>query len=371
MFAKDEAGVTEHMKYISDQADRLGVSLIGATREFTKFSIAMNGKLDQKTSRNLFEGVSEYAAVLQIDQQQYERAFRAIQQMNSKGQLMAEEIRGQLAESLYGSTAVLVKAAGFGKDEGAFFKAVEKGQIKATPELMNNFANGLKEIANQNGALEAVTKKTRAEMNRFFSELTRAKDTIFGSGMDEGLSYMFKTFSDVLKDMKPSLEFFGGWLKGTLIVISESLRIATSPIREFANLLGNVFGSDGATVLGMISGGYMITRVITGIAAAVPPLVRALRVLTLAWSLSPMGLITRIAQIGLGVGSLYAINSAFDSIEGKTSYSSSPSGNRIQSSQQKVNVNVNFNSEEAKRFVKVEIDNNKSSEFSRIQSSMA
>lgn len=94
VFAGDEAGVADHMKFIADEADRLGVNMLTATKEFTKFSIATKNKISKDAGRNIFSGISEYAAVLQVDDQQFERAFRSINQMLSKGQLMKEEISG-------------------------------------------------------------------------------------------------------------------------------------------------------------------------------------------------------------------------------------------------------------------------------------
>ena len=96
VFAKDEAGVADHMKFIADEADRLGVNLMTATKEFTKFAISTKNKVGQDSARQIFSGVSEYASVLQADQQQFERAFRSINQMLSKGNLMAEEVNFSL-----------------------------------------------------------------------------------------------------------------------------------------------------------------------------------------------------------------------------------------------------------------------------------
>jgi len=93
VFAKDDAGVADYMKFIADEAERLGVNFQTAAQEFTKFSISTRNKFDSGTQRTLFSGISEYAAVLQIDQQQYQRLFKSIQQMSDKG-LYAEEIYG-------------------------------------------------------------------------------------------------------------------------------------------------------------------------------------------------------------------------------------------------------------------------------------
>jgi hypothetical protein len=85
VFAKDDTGVAEHMSFIANEADRLGVNLMTATEEFTKFSIGTKNRMDKGTQRQLFSGVSEYATVLQLDKQQYMRFFKSINQMSEKG----------------------------------------------------------------------------------------------------------------------------------------------------------------------------------------------------------------------------------------------------------------------------------------------
>lgn len=92
VFAKDEAGIADHMSFISNEADRLGVNLMSATKEFTKFSIATKNTMQKQQQRDLFTGISEYAAVLGASQSDYERAFRAVSQIASKGQLYKEEL---------------------------------------------------------------------------------------------------------------------------------------------------------------------------------------------------------------------------------------------------------------------------------------
>jgi hypothetical protein len=81
VFAKDEAGVADHMKFIRDEAMRLGVDLQLATKEFTKFSIATKTTMTKDQQRSLFTGVSEYAQVLGTSKEDYQRALRALQQI--------------------------------------------------------------------------------------------------------------------------------------------------------------------------------------------------------------------------------------------------------------------------------------------------
>lgn len=81
VFAGDQKGVEEHMTFIADEAERLGTNFEVSAKEFTKFSIATKNKVSKSAGREIFSGVSEYAAVLQVDQQQFERAFKSINQI--------------------------------------------------------------------------------------------------------------------------------------------------------------------------------------------------------------------------------------------------------------------------------------------------
>ncbi len=81
VFAKDDAGVADHMAFIANEAQRLGIDLATATKEFTKFSIATQSSMTKAEQRDLFTGMSEYSRVLGLNQQDYERAFRAVQQI--------------------------------------------------------------------------------------------------------------------------------------------------------------------------------------------------------------------------------------------------------------------------------------------------
>lgn len=96
IFAKDEKGIAENMKFIADEADRLGINFMEAAQNYTKFAIVSRNKLTTQDTRALFSGFSEYATVLQVDQHRFSRGMMALQQMMSKGKISSEELRLQL-----------------------------------------------------------------------------------------------------------------------------------------------------------------------------------------------------------------------------------------------------------------------------------
>lgn len=95
LFAKDDAGVKAEMKFISDEAERLGINFHEAATQYTKFSIVARNKLSEEDRKRLFTGLSEYATVLQIDQYRFQRSMMAISQMLSKQRISSEELRLQ------------------------------------------------------------------------------------------------------------------------------------------------------------------------------------------------------------------------------------------------------------------------------------
>ncbi len=91
-FTGSEQGTKEHLQWVADMTERIGLNFMTAAKEFNTFSMAVGDKANTGTKRRIFESVSEYATVLQVDKMQYERALRSINQMYSKGQLYAEEL---------------------------------------------------------------------------------------------------------------------------------------------------------------------------------------------------------------------------------------------------------------------------------------
>jgi hypothetical protein len=92
LFAGDEAGVADTMKFLSDESERLGTNLQASAENFTKFAIVSRNKMSQAQTREFFSGFSEYATVLQVDQHRFARGMMAVQQMMSKGKISSEEL---------------------------------------------------------------------------------------------------------------------------------------------------------------------------------------------------------------------------------------------------------------------------------------
>lgn len=162
-------------QFILDTVDRYNVPLQSARQGFTNLyaSMAPAGFKGDEI-RNIFSGVSQAAATFGMSADKVDRVNYAFAQMASKGQVMSEELKGQLGDVLPGAVAIFAKAAGFEGPEAMvkFTKAMEDGRYKgeAMKQLLINvgivmkdqFAKGAEGAAqNFQGQMNAMATATQ------------------------------------------------------------------------------------------------------------------------------------------------------------------------------------------------------------------
>lgn len=96
IFAGDKTGVRENMQFLIDSSDRLGTNFMVAAEQYTKFATVASRSMSKSQTREIFTAFSEIATTQQMDAQRFHRGMNALMQIMSKGQLMAEEVKGQL-----------------------------------------------------------------------------------------------------------------------------------------------------------------------------------------------------------------------------------------------------------------------------------
>lgn len=130
-------------KFILDLVERYNIPLQSARDGFTKLyaSMAPAGFKGDEI-RNIFTGISQGAATFGMSADKVDRVNYAFAQMASKGQVMSEELKGQLGDVLPGAVAIFAEAAGFTGPEALvkFTKAMEDGRYKgaAMKQLLIN-----------------------------------------------------------------------------------------------------------------------------------------------------------------------------------------------------------------------------------------
>ena len=162
-------------QFILDTVDKYNTPLQSARDGFTNLyaSMAPAGFKGDEI-RNIFAGISQGAATFGMSADKVDRVNYAFAQMASKGQVMSEELKGQLGDVLPGAVAIFAQAAGFKGPQAMveFTKAMEAGRYKgeAMKQLLINvgivmkdkFAKGAEGAAqNFQGQMNAMGNATK------------------------------------------------------------------------------------------------------------------------------------------------------------------------------------------------------------------
>lgn len=197
-------------EYILGLVDKYNIPLEAARQGFVKLYASMAPAGFTGTEiRGLFEAVSQGAATFGMSSDQVDRVINSFAQMASKGQVMAEELKGQLGDVLPGAFALFAQAAGY-KGSAAiaqFSKAMENGEFKGAK--MRELLLNVKEVMNKEfgpGA-EGAARTFQGAMNR----------------MNTSVKLFYEAFEPL------AVQF----LNTFVVPISNGLRIATEGFTQF------------------------------------------------------------------------------------------------------------------------------------------
>lgn len=258
-------------RLILDLVEKYNVPLQSARDGFTKLyaSMAPAGFSGDQV-RDLFTGITQAAATFGMSADKVDRVNYAFAQMASKGQVMSEELKGQLGDVLPGAMAIFAEAAGFKGPKAIqdFSAALEEGAYKgqAMVALLNNvgivmkqeFGPGAEGAARtfqgvinrmQNsmtllyesfepvavGFLNTVVvpltdgiKQISDGFNAFFTGT--AAQTAGGFGIAQELERLRPAFDGIAQNMGPLIDQFGQFARIALDVGKILLQIAGNPI---------------------------------------------------------------------------------------------------------------------------------------------
>jgi tape measure domain-containing protein len=137
-----ESGTFEQsFSFVDTLATRFNVPLDSARQGFVKLYASMQpAGFDQGQIEGLFTGIAKAAAAFGLSADKVDRVNYAFAQMASKGQIMSEELKGQLGDVLPGALGLFAQAAQMSIPE--FSKAMEDGAFKgkAMEQVLGNVA---------------------------------------------------------------------------------------------------------------------------------------------------------------------------------------------------------------------------------------
>lgn len=133
----NQKALGDEWAYMTGLANKLGIEIGTLSSSYTRFAVAAKAVgLSLQDSKFIFESVAKAGRVFHLSADDMNGIFRALEQMLSKGQVYAEELRGQLGERLPGAVALFAK--GMNMTTQQLMKAMENGEISG--EAVINFA---------------------------------------------------------------------------------------------------------------------------------------------------------------------------------------------------------------------------------------
>ncbi|MGH8074283.1 MAG: tape measure protein [Lysobacter sp.] len=122
----DAAEAAREYDYLRKKADELGLAFGPLANSYSRFAVAArDAGMSAEATRFIFEAFSEAATTLRLSGDETEGAFKALEQIFSKGFIQAEELRGQLGDRLTGAFNLFAKAIGVSTEQ--LNKMLEKG----------------------------------------------------------------------------------------------------------------------------------------------------------------------------------------------------------------------------------------------------
>lgn len=202
-----EALGAEQQGWLKNLANTVGFDYRATQPAFTRMMASgTSSGFSVESVQDIFQGVSEYGRVMGLDADSMKGGMRAIEQMMNKGQIMSEELKGQLAERMPGVISAMAEAGGF-EDQAALFKAMEDGKVKS--DILPKFAEILSNRARAGGALEKAMKTSAAEQQRFNNALTDFVAVMGENGLEAGFFRIFESFTNFLKEGEDAAKGFG------------------------------------------------------------------------------------------------------------------------------------------------------------------
>ncbi|HAV7595132.1 TPA: tape measure protein, partial [Escherichia coli] len=202
VFDKDAVQVKEFTKSL---AQTTGLDIAELQSQFAGFGASAKESMGIQGSEELFKSMIGYSRLMGRSEEEIKRALTALSQMAGKGQIMAEELKGQLAEAVPGMVQVFAKATG--KSEQELFDAMKKGALKSADTLQKVTQELNKQITAK-GGWKAISESTQAQLGNLKNSWNTTLDSIF-RGSEDGLQDFTRSLTTLLNALGGSGKTLG------------------------------------------------------------------------------------------------------------------------------------------------------------------
>ncbi|MBY8768339.1 tape measure protein [Escherichia coli] len=223
---------TQVKKFIQDLTQITGMDTTETQAQFASFGASATTTMGLEGSEELFKNLTGYARLMGRSDEQIQRALTAVSQMASKGQVMAEELKGQLSEALPGATQAFAKALGL--TEKQLFDKMKNGDVKAS-DALPKFAKELGSQIDSRGGWKAIQDSTQTMLGNLRNTWNNSLTDIF-RGSENGLQDFTRSLTTLLNSLGGSGKTLGESLGGLMSDMShgvDSLTDISYRVRAF------------------------------------------------------------------------------------------------------------------------------------------
>ncbi|EIF1751579.1 tape measure protein [Escherichia coli] len=223
---------TQVKKFIQDLTQITGMDTTETQAQFASFGASATTTMGLEGSEELFKNLTGYARLMGRSDEQIQRALTAVSQMASKGQVMAEELKGQLSEALPGATQAFAKALGL--TEKQLFDKMKNGDVKAS-DALPKFAKELGSQINSRGGWKAIQDSTQTMLGNLKNTWNNSLTDIF-RGSENGLQDFTRSLTTLLNSLGGSGKSLGESLGSLMTDMShgvDSLTDISYKVRGF------------------------------------------------------------------------------------------------------------------------------------------
>ncbi|MDJ5204601.1 tape measure protein [Salmonella enterica] len=223
---------TQVKKFIQDLTQITGMDTTETQAQFASFGASAKNTMGLEGSEELFKNLTGYARLMGRSDEQIQRALTAVSQMASKGQVMSEELKGQLSEALPGATQAFAKALGL--TEKQLFDKMKNGDVKAS-DALPKFAKELGSQIDSRGGWKAIQDSTQTMLGNLKNTWNNSLTDIF-RGSENGLQDFTRSLTTLLNALGGSGKSLGESLGSLMTSMSsgvDSLTDISYRVRAF------------------------------------------------------------------------------------------------------------------------------------------
>lgn len=206
--SKDASQFGDTLKYVREEALRLGLSSVELGKSFAQINMSAGDKLSQNDKKEMFTGMSEFMMAMGTGKDDQKGIFRAINQMFSNTRILQEEIN-QLSERGIPATIVWDAAKkAYGIDDIKKIKDMQKKGELDPAKVLPVMAKMMQEMVHKTGAFDKMLNSSIVKQGQFFEKLSQMSKQIMDAGLDVMLGKVFGKLSEIADMLKEITDGF-------------------------------------------------------------------------------------------------------------------------------------------------------------------